>query len=117
MSVRLSAASYAKVPAAEVNLMVVANLYLVPGSVYLMPGTNVDFHAEQIKSNKASFFLWVGPDQAKASLESILHLLCSHLQKFVLGKTDSGTLKIRLSNVIVGCHRCMKSSCLRHSTF
>ena len=54
VSVRLaSKAVYAtSVPAVEVSVLVVANLFLVPPVAYVMPGATVDYHAEQIKSNK-----------------------------------------------------------------
>ena len=44
--------SYASVPPAEVTVMVVANLYLVPSTAYVMTAATVKYHAEQIKSNK-----------------------------------------------------------------
>ncbi len=44
----------ARVPPAEVNVMVVANLYLVPGSAYIMLGATLAYKAEQIKSNKVA---------------------------------------------------------------
>jgi len=51
--VRLASSPYSsKVPAFEVNVMVVANLYLIPGQAYLMLGGTVSYRAEQIKSNK-----------------------------------------------------------------
>lgn len=57
VSVRLaSKAAYAiAVPPVEVNVLVVANLFLVPPVAFVMPGATVHYHAEQIKSNKVSF--------------------------------------------------------------
>ena len=53
VSVRPVSSLYStRVPAAEVNVMVVANLYLVPGSAYIMQGATLAYKAEQIKSNK-----------------------------------------------------------------
>jgi nuclear pore complex protein Nup210 len=54
VSVRLaSKSSYASVvPPAEVNVLVVANLFIVPSVAFVMPGATVHYHAEQIKSNK-----------------------------------------------------------------
>ena len=53
VSVRLVSKTYSeKVPPAETTVVVVANLYLVPQSAYVMIGGNVDYRAEQIKSNK-----------------------------------------------------------------
>ena len=57
VSVRLASGLYSKVPAAEVNVMVVSNLYLVPGSTFIMVGAKVDYTAEQIKSNMVRKFL------------------------------------------------------------
>lgn len=56
VSVRLaSKAVYAgEVPPVEVNVLVVANLFLVPAAAYVMPGATVNYHAEQIKSNRVS---------------------------------------------------------------
>ena len=60
VSVRLVSQAYNKVPWVTVNVMVVANLYLVPVNAYVMMGGVVEYHAEQIKSNKVcesfSFF-------------------------------------------------------------
>ena len=51
--VRLVSSLYStRVPAADVAVMVVANLYLVPGSAYIMQGGTMAYRAEQIKSNK-----------------------------------------------------------------
>ena len=57
VSVRLdSKATYATaVPATEVSVLVVANLYLVPQVAYVIFGGTVNYHAEQIKANKVSF--------------------------------------------------------------
>ncbi len=54
VSVRLaSKASYATfVPSTEVSVLVVANLFIVPPVSFVMPGASVNYHAEQIKSNK-----------------------------------------------------------------
>ena len=53
VSVRLVSRTYSeKVPPAETTVVVVANLYLVPQSAYVMIGGNVHYRAEQIKSNK-----------------------------------------------------------------
>ena len=54
VSVRLdSKATYATaVPATEVSVLVVANLYLVPQVAYVIFGGTVNYHAEQIKANK-----------------------------------------------------------------
>lgn len=52
VSVKLVSSLYSKVPPAMVNVMCVANLYLVPGNAYVMMGGYVNYHAEQIKSNK-----------------------------------------------------------------
>ena len=54
VSVKLVSSSYSSVPAAEVTVMVVANLYLVPSSAYVMAAATVNYHAEQIKSNKVN---------------------------------------------------------------
>ena len=52
VTVRIASGSaYAKVET-DVNVMVVANLYLVPGAAYIMVGASVSYHAEQIKSNQ-----------------------------------------------------------------
>jgi hypothetical protein len=39
---------------AVVNVLVVANLFLVPPVAFVMPGGIVTYHAEQIKSNKVN---------------------------------------------------------------
>ena len=53
VSVRLVSKTYSeKVPPTETTVVVVANLYLVPQSAYVMIGGNVHYRAEQIKSNK-----------------------------------------------------------------
>jgi hypothetical protein len=56
VSVRLaSKAPYAvSVSPAVVNVLVVANLFLVPPVAFVMPGGIVTYHAEQIKSNKVN---------------------------------------------------------------
>lgn len=52
VSVRLVSKAYGDVPPAEVTVMVVANLFLVPHNAYVMLGAAVDYHAEQMKSNR-----------------------------------------------------------------
>ena len=47
VSVRLASTMYSKVAPAEVNVMVVANLFIVPSSVHVMVGGLVSYHAEQ----------------------------------------------------------------------
>ena len=77
VSVRLVASAYGKVPPAEVNVMVVANLFIVPGAAFVMVGGRVNYHAEQIRSNKihaialptAQYHLVVG-DEKLARLDS-----------------------------------------------
>ena len=55
VSVRLVSKVYSeKVLPAETRVVVVANLYLVPASAYVMVGGVVNYRAEQIKSNKVS---------------------------------------------------------------
>lgn len=58
ISVRIATDSatsvYAKVPPVEVNVMVVANLYSVPDSAFILTGGLVRYRAEQIKSNKVT---------------------------------------------------------------
>ena len=54
VSVRLAAKNYANVPPAEVTLTVVANLFLVPHFSYVMSGASIEYHAEQMKSNRVS---------------------------------------------------------------
>lgn len=54
VSVRLASKTYSDVPPAEVTVMVVANLFLVPHSTYVLSGATVDYHAEQMKSNKVT---------------------------------------------------------------
>ena len=50
---RIVSAAYAnKVENAAENVMIVANLYLVPENAYIMMGAYINYHAEQIKSNK-----------------------------------------------------------------
>ena len=65
ISVRLVSKVYSeKVLPAEIRIVVVANLYLVPQSTYVMIGGIVNYRAEQIKSNKVSkitsSFKWLG---------------------------------------------------------
>ena len=47
-------AGAAKVPAAEITVIVTENLYLLPPTAYVMVGAIVDYHAEQIKANQVS---------------------------------------------------------------
>ena len=54
VTVKLASKSYANVPPAEVTVMVVANLFLAPHSAFVMQGATVDYHAEQMKSNRVS---------------------------------------------------------------
>lgn len=54
VSVRLSSKSYADVPPAEVTVMVVANLFLVPHFTCVLGGATVEYHAEQMRSNKVN---------------------------------------------------------------
>ena len=57
VSVRLAAKNYADVPPAEVTLTVVANLFLVPHFSFVMSGASIEYHAEQMKSNRVSIAL------------------------------------------------------------
>ena len=41
-----------KVPVVSVNVMVVANLFLVPPVAYLLPGARLTYSAKQFKSNR-----------------------------------------------------------------
>ena len=54
VSVRLASKSYADVPPAEVTVMVVANLFLVPHFSFVMSGATIHYHAEQMRNNKVS---------------------------------------------------------------
>ena len=54
VSVRLAAKNYADVPPAEVTVTVVANLFLVPHFSFVMSGATIEYHAEQMKSNRVS---------------------------------------------------------------
>ena len=58
VSVRLASKSYADVPPAEVQVMVVANLFLVPHFSFVMSGATISYHAEQMKSNRVSHLLF-----------------------------------------------------------
>ncbi len=60
VSVRLSAKNYADVPPAEVTVMVVANLFLVPHISFAMVGSTIVYHAEQMKSNRVRT-VFIGP--------------------------------------------------------
>jgi nuclear pore complex protein Nup210 len=55
VSVRIASKAYAEVPPAEVTVMVVANLFLVPHTSFVIFGATVDYHAEQMKSNRVSY--------------------------------------------------------------
>ena len=52
VSVRLTSKSYSDVPPAEVQVMVVANLFLVPHFSFVMSGATIQYHADQMKSNR-----------------------------------------------------------------
>ena len=54
ISVRLVSKVYSEgvTPAADTTVVVVANLYIVPMSTYIMVGGTIDYKAEQMKSNK-----------------------------------------------------------------
>ena len=58
VSVRLASKSYSDVPPAEVTVMVVANLFLVPNFAFVMNGATVHYHAERSlsESNGVSFY-------------------------------------------------------------
>lgn len=56
VTVRLASKNYADVPPAEVTVMVVANLRIEPHTAFVMPGATVDYHAEQMKSNRVRNF-------------------------------------------------------------
>ena len=47
VSVRLASKSYSDVPPAEITVMVVANLFLVPNFAFVMNGATVHYHAER----------------------------------------------------------------------
>lgn len=57
VSVRLASKNYADVPPAEVQVMVVANLFLVPHFSFVMSGATIHYHAEQMKSNRVSYLI------------------------------------------------------------
>jgi hypothetical protein len=59
VSVRLASKSYSDVPPAEVTVMVVANLFLVPNFAFVMNGATVHYHAERSlsESNGVSLFI------------------------------------------------------------
>ena len=59
VTVKLASKSYANVPAAEVTVMVVANLFLAPHSAFVMQGATVDYHAEQMKSNRVRLITYL----------------------------------------------------------
>ena len=92
VSVRLASAMYSKVSPAEVNVMVVANLFIVPSSVHVMVGGLVSYHAEQIRSNKihrislptAQYYLSVGD----ATLARLLSESGSAVEGLALGSTE-----------------------------
>ena len=92
VSVRLASAMYSKVSPAEVNVMVVANLFIVPSSVHVMVGGLVSYHAEQIRSNKihrislptAQYYLSVGD----AALARLLSESGSAVEGLALGSTE-----------------------------
>ena len=44
---RLASKSYSDVPPAEITVMVVANLFLVPNFAFVMNGATVHYHAER----------------------------------------------------------------------
>ena len=78
VSVRLSSKSYADVPPAEVTVMVVANLFLVPHFSFVMSGGTIHYHAEQMRSNRIhaidltdsqQYFIEVSDDLAKTHPE------------------------------------------------
>ena len=56
VSVRLASTMYSKVAPAEVNVMVVANLFIVPSSVHVMVGGLVSYHAEQERVCQSNLF-------------------------------------------------------------
>ena len=47
VSVKLASKSYSDVPPAEITVMVVANLFLVPNFAFVMNGATVHYHAER----------------------------------------------------------------------
>eukprot|EP00095_Tigriopus_kingsejongensis_P012070 maker-scaffold60_size442463-snap-gene-0.28 protein:Tk12070 transcript:maker-scaffold60_size442463-snap-gene-0.28-mRNA-1 annotation:"nuclear pore membrane glycoprotein 210" len=85
VSVKVVSALYSKVPPATVNVMCVANLFLMPSNAYVMMGGYVDYHAEQIKSNK-------------------VHLISLPTQQYFLAVANSEIVKLESesSSEVVG---------------
>ena len=50
--VKLASKHYEHVPPAKVTVNVVANLFVAPHPAFVMQGGTVDYHAEQMKSNR-----------------------------------------------------------------
>ena len=97
VSVRLVSRTYSeKVPPAETTVVVVANLYLVPQSAYVMIGGNVHYRAEQIKSNKIHDISLASSRQYYLGLENE-NIAYKYSDTSIYGK-EIGTTKVVLQD-------------------